>query len=107
MSTSTKQNAFVDYRNRIKPFRTNVTSITAVDKSQGIANRPTRCLHLRNVDQREMACVNMRNRSMFRHPTPTQAYNAYEPTEVPLYLRNSGMVIQHPHLKDARPAAYI
>ena len=53
----------------------------------------------KNVDQREMGCVNMRNRSMFHRPTPT--HKAYEPTGVPLYLRNSVMVKQPPHQKDA------
>ena len=81
---------FVKYKNRVEPFRARVTPVTNITKSRGISNHPIRCLHLRNVDEREMAYVNMRNRTTFYQPRPT--YMAYEPSEVPLYMRNSVMV---------------
>ena len=68
-------------------------------KCQEISTHPIHCLHLRNVDEREMAYVNMRNRTKFYQPR--SAYMAYEPSEMPLYMRNSVMVKQPPQQKDS------
>ena len=90
---------FIQYRNRIKPLRHQLTPVPNVIKSQEISNHPIRCLHLKNIDEREMAYINMKNRTTFYQPRPTHA--TYDPSEVPLYMRNSAMVRPPPHKKDA------
>ena len=70
-----------------------------VNKSQEIANCQLCCLHLRKVDEREMAYVNMRNRTTIYQPRP--AYMPYKPSEVPQYMQNSVMVKQPSQQKDA------
>ena len=90
---------FVQYRNRINPLRHQLTPVPKVIKSQEIPNHPIRCLHLKNIDEREIAYMNMKNRTTLYQPRPTHA--TYDPSEVPLYMRNSVMVRPPPHKKDA------
>ena len=90
---------FVQNRNRNKPLQPRATPVTKAIKSQEISNHPIRCLHLKNTDEREMAYMNMKNRRTFYQPRPTHA--TYDPSEVPLYMRNSVMVRPPPHKKDA------